>query len=340
MNVSDLFGTACPDINDAVAPCSHYVKGGFCTLPVHFRCVEYVIHHEPPLSYSAISDYSHCHRKFYHGWLQGYELIEKGWALKKGALAAEILGVLHHKDRADDCVQWYKTRIDEEIRKTIDPEDEALLYGRPDLWAMKAMFDVYIELEFHTMKGVTEYEFRWDQPEYPKVHGFVDLVDLTTYDDTQGYEFKYTGNSDNYEKWLVDEQLSAYFIGVPQLKRMTVRCFVPPLYKLSKKESIMDYYDRMAKDIRRRSITEYFISRTYWRNEFDLEAYKQKARMIAHEIVEYLKTGSIEPFYCNKKACLSPFPCDFLQSCRYGVFSDQIYRKRGHVVKHHGRRTI
>jgi hypothetical protein len=329
--VHQLFGSVCPDMDASIKPCTHFVQGGTCTMPNHFRCLEYIIRKEPPMSFSSISDFKACPRKYLHRWINGWKSKEKGWALILGSHASKILGILHDKQYEEDCIERYNAYINEVITASEDPEDEDCQFGEPSFWVMKCMFDTYVEKGMHSKKGNTEYEFHWDMPEYPKVHGYLDFCNLTTYDDTFGDEFKYTGQADRYDKFAVEEQLSAYFIGVPQLKRMTVTCFVPPNYtpynSKRKKESINEFIIRCKEEINKHW-SAHVVSKTYWREEMDLERYKGEAREIAHMIVKYIETGNDNTFYQNRKECRNMFPCDFIPVCKYGVMDETQFKKR------------
>ncbi len=325
-----MFGQ-CPYINDVVKPCTSYVKGGFCSRPDLFRCLEYIKVHEPAISFSAIKDFTQCHRKYWYAWGQGIELIEKSRALRLGSMADQILSCLHDSRNVGlnpTPEEQYTKMINAEIEKTIDPEDSDSV-GDLDLWKMKALFDGYIELDRHTLKGITQHEFRWNEVEYPKLHGY---IDLTLREDKFGDEFKYTNNPDWYsERWNMNDQLSAYFIGMPDLEQFRVICLVPPALKMKKNETITKFYARMREDVIQRSITAYFITTTFWRSEFDLEAYKRKAKMVSEEIMHYIVQDPIklaDPFYQNLSACYSPYECDFIHICRSGVMPENLYKKR------------
>lgn len=319
--------------------CSHYIKGGYCSTSEFFRCPEYIIRNEPPLSYSAIDTYCHCHRKFYWSYLKGLESLEKSWALKLGSCASHILGLLHNASiPIDEAVAQYKEYMSDLIDQTVDSEEEDLKYGHIDAWKMKALFDGYIALDFHTMRGEVEKEFRWSEPGLPKVHGYIDYVDLSVYENHIGYEFKYTTDSDRYTKLTIGDQIMTYFIGAPTLQRITNRCFVPPGYrqkKATKKqvgESMLDFYERVLDDVKTCHKTKYFIDKSYWRSEFDLDQYKAKAASIAREIITYINMRTMEPFYQNKKACYSPFMCDFIRVCENEIYDPEnlvdSYRQR------------
>ena len=333
----------CPDFVDdqtGILPCNHYAKGGFCILQNYFRCLNYIAIREPNLSYTAVSDYTACHRKFYLSWLLGVESIEKPWAMKLGLFASSILGWLHdEKISSEVAVKRYQTYMNRIIGETMDPEDDVLEYGNVDLWKMKAMFDIYVELGYHQLRGITEYEFRWKFDGLPKLHGFIDLynnlpvinaneidhINAENSKGTEAWEFKWTGNANNFSKFLIGDQLSTYFLADPKINCIVNRCFLyPQIYqkkstKVKVGETILDFFERCKSDIRKNP-TAYFYDRKYWRNEFDLDAYKLKIQRVSEEIMSYIKEGKgMDPFYQNKKNCLNPWPCDFLKCCENDI---------------------
>ena len=235
--------------------------------------------------------------------------------------------------------------------KLESPEDDAKEYGHIDLWKMKAMFDIYVELNYHQLKGIPEYKFLWNFEGLPHVKGYLDLYNrvpvinateignLTSNGKgAEGWEFKWSGNADNFSKFLIGDQLTTYFLADDTITCMTNRCFLyPQTYqkkatKVKVGETILDYFERAKSDIRNNP-TAYFYDRKYWRNEFDLEAYKLKAKRISTEIVTYIRESKgIEPFYQNKKM-LNPWPCDFLRCCENDISDPwnliKAYKKRG-----------
>ncbi len=324
-----MFGDACLYINDAVKPCTSYIKGGYCTRNDQFRCIEFIRRHEPTLSFTSIKDYAQCHRKFYLAHVQGLEPIEKNRALTLGSLAAIIIGMLHASIDKDTAVNRYKTLINAEIEKTIDPEDGESV-GDLSLWAMKAMFDAYIENDIHSLKGVTEKRFLWNEPGYPRVKGFIDLVDIYGF----GHEFKYTQSPDWYDRFTMQDQLSSYFVGDPEIIRFDLHLLAYPTIRFKKSETITQLYERTKNQIVKASTAVYFIHRSYWREEFDLNAYKNKAKMVCEEIMKYLDMAAesnmdpMYPFYQDFSSCKCPFECDFIDICRTGVVPYNLFRKK------------
>jgi hypothetical protein len=320
----------CPDLNPdptGQLPCQHYVKKGFCTLPNYFRCLEFLVRNEPALSYSAVDAYAACHRRFYWAYVVGIEAIEKSWPLILGSHAAKILGWLHDKRiPSERAILSYQAYIKEIIRESMAPEDEETEWGNSDLWKMKAIFDTYIEKEYHLLKGIPEVRFQWNFPDLPRVKGFIDLCEDPDLGGViNAWEFKYTGNPDNFAKFPIGDQLTTYFLAEPKIQKMTNRCLcIPGMWKKKetkkqKSETMLDFFERCKKEVSRNP-KESFLDRTYYRNEFDLEGYKEKIKRVSMEIINYIKEGKgMEPFYQNKRACLHPFRCDFLRVCENNI---------------------
>ncbi len=309
--------TICPDIDRGISPCAHYILGGHCTLDKHFLCLEYLRHNAPTLSYSSMKEFISCHRKFWYGHIMGLTLKEKSIRLLMGSIADKILQGLHSSTSNYDHESVLKTYIND--NRSGDPDDP----GIAELWAMLGLFNGYVLKEFHAMKGITQFAFKWQEPEYPTLRGFIDLAIL---EDKIGYEFKYTKNADWYRKYNISDQLCAYFIGAPSLERITLRAISVPLQRLGANEQPWDYADRIRKDFMRRPF-HYVHDQSYWRSEFDLTSYMNRAKMIAKEIVSYSDMG-IDAFYMNAPtACFVPL-CDFLSICENGVISEEIYSCR------------
>jgi hypothetical protein len=242
--------------------------------------------------------------------------------MQQGLMASKILGYLHDaKIPWEQAVAKYQTYIEQQIEKSKMPEDDFKEFGNPDLWKMKAVFDGYILLGLpQKERGTPEYEFRWNFDGLPKLHGYIDMVHAPTPPAYQGWEYKYTGNPANFDRLLIMDQLITYFIADPRITTMINRCLCyPGIYPgkgrgAKPAENVLDFYQR-CKDTVLNSPTTTFLDRTYYRNEFDFDNYKTKISRVTREIMSYIREGGMEPFYQNKKACLSPYRCDFLRCC-------------------------
>jgi len=199
------------------------------------------------------------------------------------------------------------------------------------LESMTALFEGYVEKEMHTVKGVSEFYFRWEELDYPRIHGYVDLMQEFILSEsgkptrTIAYEFKYTKSPDWYSKFNLMFQLGTYFLGNPELERITARIIQAPQMRMGKNENLRQFHDRVKDDIVRR-IGHYVNDSNYWRTEYNYEAIKQKARKIVNEITTYIPQG-IEAWYQDDQACFSP-PCEFFKICDSGVVSETLYKKR------------
>ena len=146
------------------------------------------------------------------------------------------------------------------------------------------------------------------------------MLDKTAREEYKGWEYKYTGNPDNFNRIAIMDQLITYFLSDPKILTMTNRCFCYPGFYLKKgkgskpAENILDFYKR-CKDEALNHPKDVFLDRKYYRNEFDLENYKTRIHRVTKEIVSYIREGGMDPFYQNKKNCFNPWPCDFLKVC-------------------------
>ena len=62
------------------SPCKHYIRPndptdpGFCRQPTQFLCMEAMKHKLPSISYSRLTDFIHCKRRYYHSVIEGIDL--------------------------------------------------------------------------------------------------------------------------------------------------------------------------------------------------------------------------------------------------------------------------
>ncbi len=292
-------------------PCDKYLKGGYCTLPFQFRCIEYIRKNEVKMSYSSMLDASACKRKYYYSAILGIELVKPPIRMQMGRIASDLLDVIHNQGSS-------YVQIDRYFDQFAIGDDEL----NNELAAARGLFKAYIKLPASEMRGKTQCHWEWSEDGYPKLHGYLDVLEI----ETIGWEFKYTARPINFTKFTISDQLSTYFLGNPELQRMTLRTIQVPMLRRSKEEDIEDFAERITKDVLSRP-RHYVNDSNYWRNEFNLDEVKDKSKWLVAEIKEYADHG-IYRFYQNRQACFFPSQCQFYQICDSGVISEQLYRKR------------
>jgi hypothetical protein len=211
-------------------------------------------------------------------------------------------------------------------------EDELGIYP-VQIDAILGLIQGYEEKEFNTLKGKTQSHFRWREDGCPQVTGY---LDLEVYDEKIAYEFKYTSKPDAYSnKFVIQDQLATYFLGKPNLERITLRAIRVPELRLAKNESHKDYRERVRQDFISRPLF-YIHDYNYWRNEFNYNELREKYRMISQEILSLIDKGGQKYFYQSNgpNTCFGETTgtavgnCEYLNICESGVVSDQLYKKR------------
>jgi len=265
----------------------------------------------PTLSHSGVQDWV-CKRRFWWAYVVGLELIEPPLPMLQGRIASNILDQIH-------TTGTYKKSIFEQFRK----EDEL------PIWALKmeGLFDSYIPI-YGEMRGKTQARFQWFEDGYPQVKGFLDLV---IYDDHISYEYKYTARPESYTKFVIQDQFSTYFLGRPDLQRITLRLIRVPELRLGKREPTKEYIERVREDFTRRP-GYYIKDENFWRTEFDLNATKEKMRRVANEISQFCgERNKMLAFYQANSpgTCYLPQPCKFLTICTSNdTVSENVYKRR------------
>jgi len=220
-----------------------------------------------------------------------------------------------HEMDADDS---FEDRV-----KVVLDKFEARFVGSPDsqpeipqeLSKIRAVSVYYASSHYAEEKGRTQAEFLWREPDYPAIHGFLDMLNKTW-----AYEFKYSANPDWYgSKFAVSDQLACYFLGIPDLQRITLRAIQVPTLRTKKDETPEQYQQRIIEDMERQP-QHYIVDRNYFRTEFvqDMVEVKEKARFMVREIanaIESLSGGGFFSFWQNKASCFRPRPCMYLPLC-------------------------
>jgi hypothetical protein len=98
-----------------------------------------------------------------------------------------------------------------------------------------------------------------------------------------------------------------------------------------KDEPLSAYRERVEDDFKKRP-KFYINDKSYYRNEFDLDSVKARAKKIAEDIRRYLDhVDAINEFFqtIGPSTCFMPGPCWYEPICSSGVISPILYTKRG-----------
>lgn len=312
----------CEYRDKSVLPCVYYIKDGFCKLEARYLCIEARKRKAPRISHSEVTTYTKCYRMHHLSYIQGVERIKPNVRMLAGRIFGECLDSLFSstpKGTWQGVVERYKG-----IYGTEEGEVPK------EIWAIEGVVKAISEMPIAEEKGITQFEFRWKDLDYPEIHGFLDWVRLDADGVPRiGKEFKYSTNAD-WSKFIVTPQVSTYLLGVPTIERIDHVVFlVPGLKWITKGKNVEtgdEYRDRVYNDVRNNP-KEYVNRQSYWKNEFNLEDTKERYRVICAELYDRLEKGE-SAFYMtdNREVC---FRCDYLEVCSNGgIVSEQLYRKR------------
>lgn len=311
----------CEFRDKSVMPCRYYIKDQYCSLPDQFLCLEARQRKAPRISYSELRTYCQCYYRWYLSYVNGLELINPPIRLLAGKIMSDCL----------DCIMSTNpSKSGQEIINSYESyKDEDDEFPR-ELLMIQAWCKAMENMEWTKEKGNTQYEFKWQDLEYPQIHGFLDWIRFNADGDpSYGREFKYSTH-DNWSKFQVYNQLGTYFIPFPTLQRIELIVLKVPTLKWMRKgkneESAEEFSERVYKDIIHNQ-KSYVFKTNYWRSEFNLESIKGRYRTITREMYDRMKVGK-DAFWQtdNRIVC---FSCDYLQICENdGLVSEQLYRKR------------
>jgi hypothetical protein len=91
-------------------------------------------------------------------------------------------------------------------------------------------------------------------------------------------------------------------------------------------ESPEEFKDRVKKEILLNKL-EYIEKKSFWRNEFDINAIKSRYQTMTKELYDRMQVGE-SAFWMtdNRETC---FRCDFLDICANdGIVSEQLYKRK------------
>lgn len=302
-----------------VLPCKYYIKDQYCSLPHQFLCLEARKRKAPRISHSEEQTYCQCYYKWWLAYAKGIERINPPIRLLAGKIMSECLDqILASKPQStyQKVLSKYQAEDDEEKNR--------------ELLMISAWCGAISAMPIAEEKGSCQYEFKWQDIEYPIIHGFLDWMRLDG-DGKPSYakEFKYSTN-EGWSKFQVYNQLSTYFIPFPELQRIELVVLKVPTLKWIRKgkneESAEEFEEKIFKDITHNKMS-YLFKTNFWRSEFDLDKVKERYRVVCKEMYDRMEKGESAFWQTdNRGVC---FGCDYLQICENdGIMSDQLYKKK------------
>ena len=311
-------GITCPDYNNTVKPCYHFISDGFCSMKNRFRCIEW-LKRNSMLSYSSISKYNKCKRCFYYYYIEGLELKDKPLTPFLGGLVHNYLSVYHSNN--EDTKSKYSDIIENKLRelylKYIDV-DNPEPYIVSNIISATTIGIFYCDINKNLEQGDVEYEI------VNKDIGLKGIIDL--YSNDKIYDWKYTGSPSSYSRLSTELQAIIYFMLLPDVRQFTLRLIRKPSLKIAKNENVEEFSERLLNDIKRRP-AHYIENITFWRSEYNIPEKKGEIDIICNEIKSKVRNGSLENFY-KEYTCHYLSVCDYYSICNSGVISEDEYTRR------------
>ena len=316
--------------------CIHFLQGGFCKLPHHFRCEPYVAKYEFPLSHSLLQLYLRCRRAFWYHAIEGWERLPHTMPVRMrlGSMFAIATELLHGPE------PWTWERLEEALEPYMEeyfpePSESDL----QELAKLRGLLRAYIDLGVpESLKGDTEVKFALMEEGVPMVYGTVDQL-LWEGDRCLIVERKYTSNPSFYSQHFMSDQLAVYFLAFPTADRCLVQLVQHPGHRPTKNESLDDFEERVRQAVLA-SPRQYLpgfrkedrvYGQYYYRSEFEeeIDLKRRQLQMVSWEIRHGLKIGK-DWFYRNTEHCQShpDFLCPYLPIKETGVVSPELFRQR------------
>ena len=303
----------CPDIDTIILPCVNYIKAvngqGFCKRNDMWRCIEWVVRYNPILRSSCIATYNQCLRKYFHIYIQGYQLIEENFKASCGTIFHAFASGMHTGD------EKHTKKGRDLFEKLANQNKDG--YKSQELLKIKPSVNAYHYHGFHRVGGQSEVEKLIPYDKY-QLCSTVDLIK-----DNKIADWKYTGSPDYYTMFTTENQAGLYLMSYPNAESITYFLIRVPDAKLASNETESEFQDRIERDMCNRK-DHYFIQKTFHRAEYDFDQIMQELTYTADEIVRNLN----KPLYYwrqNRSGCWQFNKwCDFYTCCESRVMPQDL----------------
>ncbi len=283
-----------PQKKDGKTTCRFFIDHGFCELPQNFDCImakkkEKLLH-----SYSSVSTYLTCKRKYHLQYHMGiYPRETPDWAIR---------GRLFHQYLADYYTSGSKPSIDCKDTITTIASSIGLAYTE------------FYYSDRHEGQEV-EQEIKTDS-----LLSYVDLIEGNTITDHK--------LSAEQPSFLDIAFQGAFYLKNLSLLNISIEKFIinfikTPSIRLKAQETLEEFSKRILKDVRENPL-KYFDRKTYLNKEF--ESFIPMIDKLVSEINETKKDGT--NFYMNPTRCKGMFfqRCDFEPICLTGQVDEVLFK--------------
>jgi len=339
----------CPHYNPTFSgnnpdQCSMYLEqGDFCGICKRvdtYRCLGDVGVKPIHMSHSSVQDFLTCHRLFYIKQIMGLGVKNKHCSrpIKLGKLW-------------DTVLQFKLGKGEVNPQSVIDDYDMDVY----DVETIRALYRAYKDLDIQIEDGYelqAAVDIDWNPFDEVKTWGTGAPVTVHVkgfYDRKYPEYFvenKLSGRPDGYlDIYFIQSQIATYFLADPNMEKCVMEVVRTPGLRVNKEEEQDEsgkmYGNRIYEDVMGRP-AYYFqgwnkskktYGKTFFRKEFDLDDVRERYLSIFREIHEAL---ACDGMYRNDRSCKGILPgmgCDFLNACRYGMVSDEVYEIRKKDIK-------
>lgn len=279
--------------DDGKIRCRFFMQDGFCELPQMFDCIMAKKREKTVHSYSSISTYLSCKRKYHLQYHLGiYPKKVPDWAIR---------GRVFHAMLAEYYLTGSKPQINYKDTPTMVGSTMALAHCEFYNKDRRDGQDVERKIETESLLSyidllesdtITDHKLSAEQP------SFLDIA---------------------FQGSFYIKNLSLIDI---QIEKLIINFVKTPALRLKGSESLEEFSERILKDVRENPL-KYFDRKTYLRNEF--EPYIPMIDQLVEEIGSIKKDGI--HFYMNPGGCKGMFGsrCDYEPVCLTGQVDKTLF---------------
>ena len=257
------------------------------------------------LSYSSVSTYQTCPRKFFHRYISGLEPVTKATALIIGTITHEARDLHFRGASQANVTEHISNRYNEEILKVEVADQEELVLARYSTLGMWLNYPYKDLKEFEEVHTEEEFKVPLSNSTNVVVTGRIDGR-VKKAGKWWIHELKTTNLSQQQfeSRASTSAQVTGYVYGLKKkgcdVVGIIYDCIRKPLLRKGQYEDMHVFGRRIMKDYKDRPKFYYSQYSTY-RSTQDLDIYETDMLAVAEDILEKIYSG--KGFYRNQEAC-------------------------------------